>query len=138
MYFTADEVKLIRAAAATMPIGGARDSGKAQLSSLCDYAACSTLDALVMDVDTRVQSQPPKIKREAGQALCALFQAIRLSEEELRRLPDREDDRQRDRALRHKRAMAVRYVNKLRVQGEAGSRSGPYQRDNRDRRSGGR
>jgi len=117
MYFSAEEVKLIRAAAATMPIGGARDSGKAQLSSLCDYAATSTLEALIMDIDTRTRSQPPKIPRNAAEALCSLLSTICLSKQELRRLLDPEDPDLRDRALCHKRAMALRYVNKLRVPG---------------------
>ncbi len=128
MYFSAEEVKLIRAAAAAMPIGGARDSGKAQLSSLCDYAAASTLDALVMDIDARTRSQPPKIPREAGNALCGLVTAVCLSKQELRQLQDPEDTDQRDRALRHKRAMALRYVNKLRLPGAPGGARPPQGR----------
>ncbi len=115
MYFSAEEVKLIRAAAAAMPLGGARDPGKAQLSSLTDYAASSTLEALVMDIEVR--DRAAKISTPAARALCALVERICLSDEELRRLPHTADLRQRDLALRHKRAMALRYVNKLRTSG---------------------
>jgi len=113
MYFSAEEVKLIRAAAAAMPLGGARDSGKAQLSSLCDYAASSTPEALVMDIDTRERGG--KISAPAAAALRSLVEGIDLCEEELRRLPEPTDVRQQASALRHKCAMAIRYVNKLRV-----------------------
>jgi hypothetical protein len=115
MYFSKREVELIRAAAAAMPLGGARDSGKAQLSSLTDYAANSTLDALVMDIDTRDRNA--KIRGEAAEALRALVKAISLCDEETRRLPEPRGPRQEELALRHKRAMALRYVNKLRAPG---------------------
>lgn len=113
MYFSAEEVKLIRAAAAAMPLGGARDSGKAQLSSLTDYAANSTIDALVMDIDARDRNA--KIRGEAAEALRTLVTAISLSDEETRRLPEPRGARQEELTLRHKRAMALRYVNKLRA-----------------------
>jgi len=115
MYFSGREVELIRAAAAAMPLGGARDSGKAQLSSLTDYAASSTLDALVMDIDARDRNA--KIRSGAADAIRALVRAISLSDEETRRLPEPRDARQEERARCHKRAMALRYVNKLRVPG---------------------
>ena len=117
MYFSKQEVELIRAAAAAMPLGGARDSGKAQLSSLTDYAAAGTLDALIMDIDARERGG--KLRSDAADTLGALLSALSLSEEEIRRLPDAKDERQRERALAHKRAMALRYVNKLRTAGFA-------------------
>jgi hypothetical protein len=126
MYFSKEEVDLIRAAAAAMPLGGARDSGKAQLSSLTDHAANSTLDALIMEIDTRDRSA--KLTSAATRALRALVSAVALHEEEIRRLPDPSDGRQIERALRHKRAMALRYVNKLRTR-DTGQRFS----DDRDR-----
>ena len=115
MYFSAREVDLIRAAAEAMPLGGTRDAGKAQLSSLTDYAASSTVEALVMDIDAR--DRAGKISRSAADALRALVTGMSLSEEERRRLPQSSDAREIERALRHKRAMALRYVNKLRTAG---------------------
>ncbi len=121
MFFSDREVELIRAAAAAMPLGGARDPGKAQLSSLTDYAALSTLAALVMDIDTRERAG--KISSSAATALKALVQAITLCDEERQRIPEPKDARQEARALRHKCAMALRYANKLRAQGDR--RPGP-------------
>jgi len=113
MYFSKQEVDLIRAAAAAMPLGGARDPGKAQLSSLTDHAADETIHALLLEIDVRERGR--KLNRQAAQALRTLMEAISLCDEEIRHLPEPRDERQRDRALRHKRAMALRYVNKLRV-----------------------
>jgi len=115
MYFSEQEVGLIRAAAAAMPLGRARDPGKAQLSSLTDHAADETIHALLLDIDARERGG--KLTGSAADALRRLMQAMSLSDEEIRRLPEPRDDRQRDRALRHKRAMALRYVNKLRTPG---------------------
>jgi hypothetical protein len=117
MYFSLEEAKLIRAAAQTMPLTHSRDIGKAQLSSLTDYAAASPKQALFIEIDARARSQPPKLPSAASRALRALLDAICLAEEELERLPDRNDARQVERALRHKRARALRYVNKLREPG---------------------
>lgn len=122
MYFTAKEVELIRAAAAAMPLGGARDSGKAQLSSLTDYAASGTLEALVMDIDVRDRAR--KVSTSAATALRDLVRGLALSDEELGRLPEPDDPRQVERSLRHKRAMALRYVNKLRVETPRGQSRG--------------
>ena len=129
MFFTAKEVELIRKGAAEMPLGGARDSGKAQLSSLTDYAASSTLEALVMDIDARERNA--KISRGAARALRALVEGLSLAEEERRRPASPDDSSLQARALRHKRAMALRYVNKLRTSGftsDKQGRSGPHQR----------
>jgi hypothetical protein len=114
VFFTAEEVNLIRKAADTMPLGGARDSGKAQLSSLTDYATSSTLDALLMDIEAREKAR--KIPPVAAAALAALLKAAGLTDEERERLRDPGDPHERERALRHKRAMALRYVNRLRAE----------------------
>jgi hypothetical protein len=129
MYFSKREVDLIRAAAAAMPLGGARDPGRAQLSSLVDYAANGTLDALIMDIEAR--DKAGKVSPAAARALRDMVQAITLGEEERRRLTRPDDPREVDRALRHKRAMALRYVNKLRSPGLAASR--PLRRERHDK-----
>ncbi len=116
--FTAEEVRLIREAAKAMPLGGARDPGRAQLSSLVDHAAAGDVEQLVMEIDVREQAI--KISRGAAAALRQLVQGIELTPEERVRLQP--TDPEGTFAKRHKRAMALRYVNKLRQLGEQSQR----------------
>lgn len=117
MYFTPKEVELIRAAAAAMPLGGARDTGKAQLSSLADIAGEIPLEALILQLDIRSTSEPgkpPKIAPAAADKLRALLYGLGLSAEEKAGIENSEDELCLERALRHKRAIALRFANKLR------------------------
>lgn len=87
MIFTPDEERLVRQAASVMSGG---QTGTAQLSSLVDIAMTSDLRSLVLDIDGRCRGG--RLRSVEAQKLRALVEAIRLTEEEERRLPGGRND----------------------------------------------
>ncbi len=121
MYFTGEEVKLIRAAAALMPAGGERDAGKAQLSSLADLAARVPLDHLLMDIEARENAVKFHRNRNENFAIADALRKLVDHITSAGRASDTEESEER--YLMRKRANALRYVNRLRR-----PRSGKYGR----------
>jgi len=102
--FSDEEVMLIRRTAASLR---RRDQNtNNQLSSLVDVAEREELESLCMHIDMRMNQR--KIDNRFGNNLKELVRAISLLPEEKRNI------RNPSRALRLKRANAIRYVRQLR------------------------
>jgi hypothetical protein len=122
MYFTEAEVKLIREVAKAMPVGGFKDPGRSQLSSLADIAEGASLGQVVMDIEARELARPPKLQSGQARALCELMRGIELTDYEIAQIPP--DPLLREKAGQMKRANALRYANKLRREPADRARAG--------------